>query len=167
LIVLIILATIILVRVFDVPKADRNLIFFTTGPGWLDRFVFAIPFCVFIFGVSGYLFSSFIDELNQIFAFFSFILGICVFLILISKILEEYGKSLKHFFIISFVFTVITGYNNQWMLPIMPSNNIFLNSFFAFNVAFGQGIGLMFFITIFWAIFVALTNIRVRLFPIP
>ena len=152
LIILLILSLLIIIEAIQAPPEKRNLIYYTTGKGSIERILFIIPFIIFIFGISGYLYSRFTGEIDIILPLISFVLGFCVFFILIRQIIIECGASLKIFFIVSFILTLFVGYNQQTLLPIMPSKNILLNMAFAFNLSFGQGIGLTFIISILWGL---------------
>lgn len=163
LLILLILSIIIILQAIQVPPNKRNIIYYTTGTGSIERLLFIIPFTFFIFGISAYLCSTFYGEIGVIIPIFSFVLGFCVFFILIGEILKTYGKSLKVFLIVSFVLTMFVGYNQQTLLPKLPSTNILLNSFVAFNAAFGQGISLVFIFSVLWGMFEILKIVKNKL----
>jgi hypothetical protein len=163
LLLLLILGLLIIFQAFETPPSRRKLLYYISGTGSIERFVFIIPFIFFLFGISEYLYSTFNSEIGLIIPIFSAVAGYCAFFILLREMINAFGKSLKAFFIISFILSMIVGTAQQIATPLIPSTSLLLNTIFTYNMMFGQGIGLLLLFSFAWLLFELVKILKNRL----
>jgi predicted membrane protein len=64
LLLLLLIATMIVIKAFSYPKKEKIPLFFIIGPGAIWRLSFSIPFIILNLGLTYYLYKSFSTELT-------------------------------------------------------------------------------------------------------
>jgi hypothetical protein len=134
-----IVSCLLILKAIEVPKGQPFLQSYFISDGSLERLVFLIPFAILIFGILGYMISSYYSEINQIAVIYGYFFGFLAWVFVMVFLFKKLGASWK-ITIISFVLWAIAGVIMNLLIPKIPSDIIFLNGLFTFDIIFGQGI---------------------------
>jgi hypothetical protein len=151
LILVIILGALIVIKSIEMPMGKRGVFQYFVEKGSFHRIIFLVPFVLLVIMIGGFVYHSFKDELSPIFVIYSALLGYGGMIILTVRAMMRFGKKVSVMLILTFPLALICGILHQYLLPSIPSDNIFFNSAFVFNLYFGQGAQILFIVSLAWA----------------